>query len=70
MPKIRNKYIGHLPKLVTGHCYVATRSSIEKQHFTKDKTGADFTKELKPRLRLKYKTLVLNFVNRMLSLWS
>ena len=27
--------------------------------------GADFTKGLKPRFRLKLKTLVLNFVNRM-----
>ena len=31
---------------------------------------ADFTKGLKPRFRLKFETLVLNFVNRMLSLWS
>ena len=34
------------------------------------KPGADFTKGLKSRFRLKFKTLVLNFVNRMLSLWS
>ena len=33
-------------------------------------TGADFTKGLKSRFRLKSKTLVLNFVKRMLSLWS
>ena len=33
-------------------------------------TGADFTKELKSRFRLKSKTLVLDFVKRMLSLWS
>ena len=32
--------------------------------------GADFTKGLKFRFRLKFETLVLNFVNRMLSLWS
>ena len=32
--------------------------------------GADFTKGLKSRFTLKFKTLVLNFVNRMLSLWS
>ena len=32
--------------------------------------GADFTKGLKSRFRLKFKTLVLNFVNRMLSPWS
>ena len=32
--------------------------------------GADFTKGLKSRFRLKFKSLVLNFVNRMLSLWS
>ena len=32
--------------------------------------GADFTKGLKSRFRLKFKTLVLNFVKRMLSLWS
>ena len=33
-------------------------------------SGANFTKGLKPRLSLKLKTLVLNFVNRMISLWS
>ena len=33
-------------------------------------TEADFTKGLKSRFRLKLKTLVLNFVKRMLSLWS
>ena len=38
----------------------------EKSHVS----GADFTKGLKPRFRLKFETLVLNFVNRMLSLWS
>ena len=32
--------------------------------------GADFTKGLKSRFRLKFKTLGLNFVKRMLSLWS
>ena len=32
--------------------------------------GADFTKGLKSSFRLKFKTLVLNFINRMLSLWS
>ena len=32
--------------------------------------AADFTKGLKPRFGLKFKTLVLNVVNRMLSLWS
>ena len=31
--------------------------------------GVDLTKGLKPRLRLKFKTLVLNFVNRMGSLY-
>ena len=36
--KIKNKYTGHLPKLVFGQCCVVTRYSIEKQHFTKDKT--------------------------------
>ena len=33
-------------------------------------TGADFTKGLKSRFRLKFKTLVLNFVKTLLSLWS
>ena len=32
--------------------------------------GADFTKGLKSRFRLKSKTLVLNFVKKLLSLWS
>ena len=35
-----------------------------------EESGVDFTNGLKPRLRLKFKTLGLNFVNRMLSLWS
>ena len=35
-----------------------------------DTAGADFTKGLKSRFRLKFKTLVLNFVKTMLSLWS
>ena len=30
-------------------------------------SGADFTKGIKPRVRVKFKTLVLNFVNRMVS---
>ena len=34
------------------------------------RSGADFIKGVKPRLRLKFKTLVLHFVNRMVSLWS
>ena len=41
-----------------------------KSLFTKVKPhfpGADFTKALKLKLRLKLKTLVLNFVNRMVS---
>ena len=29
------------------------------------RSGADFTKGLKPRFRLKFKILVLHFVNRM-----
>ena len=33
-------------------------------------TGAGFTKGLTTRFRLKFKSSVLNFVNRMLSLWS
>ena len=33
-------------------------------------SGADFTKGLKSRFRLKSKTLVLNFVKKLLSLWS
>ena len=32
--------------------------------------GADFKKGLKSRFRFKLKTLVLNFVKRILSLWS
>ena len=38
--------------------------------YEKKISGADFTKGLKPRFTLKFKTLVLNFVNRMSSLWS
>ena len=34
--------------------------------WTLAKSGADFTKGLKPSLRLKFKSFVLNFVNRML----
>ena len=37
---------------------------------TKKSSGADFTKGLKSRFRLKSKTLVLNFVKKLLSLWS
>ena len=33
-------------------------------------SGANFTKGLKSRFRLKSKTLVLNFVQKLLSLWS
>ena len=35
--KIKNKYIGHLPKLVFGHIYMITRPPIEKQHYFKNK---------------------------------
>ena len=43
---------------------------IDLKYYLHSSTGADFTKGLKSRLRLKSKTLVLNFVKRMLSLWS
>ena len=51
---------------ISGH--FATVSQGCKDSFRR--TGADFTKALESRFRLKFKTLVLNFVNRMLSLWS
>ena len=49
-------------------CKVTAQSSkSQNQVFDKHKPGADFTKGLKPRRRLIFKTLGLNFVNRMLS---
>ena len=49
-------------KLVTD-CHHAQGSCMVLSHFMPKTTGADFTKGLKSRFRLKFKTLVLNFVN-------
>ena len=52
---------GSVSKYVDGEAAMQNLKSV---------SGADFTKGLKSRFRLKSKTLVLNFVKTMLSLWS
>ena len=49
------------------HLHQKTDQKVQ-QHF-KGQGHYDFTKGLKSRFSLKFKNLVLNFVNRMLSLW-
>ena len=45
------------------------RSGVNRHSISVKISGGDFTKGLKSRFRLKFKTLVLNIVKRMLSLW-
>ena len=49
---------------------VTSGSLPDMVDFVRLDPGADFTKGLNSRFGLKFKTWVLNFVNRILSLWS
>ena len=55
---------------LTGYIYCIKVYSPWKYLDPWNLPGADFTKGLKSRFRLKSKTLVLNFVKKLLSLWS
>ena len=62
----------HLPSnwgLTLSILDLASAWHLEERSQVLETSGGDFTNGFMSRFRLKFKTLVLNFVKRMLSLW-
>ena len=71
LPDPEDKLIKEINDIFFKFIWSNKPAKINREVVTLDKnSGADFTKGLKSRFRLKSNTLVLNFVKKLLSLWS